>query len=141
MRPRALLLALGLLAGALALATPGSPAGAHHVSCPTYNACIWAGTGWQTDGDHDRYVRFSRYIPNFGDWRYGQQTGGTSSYTANNNASSMSNRGTVDRAYLFNGYKSGAVYSWAPGSGDQDLSNGPAGFNNVFSSGYFATFL
>lgn len=131
-----------VLVGALGASAIGAaPASADHVACPSGNACIWAGTGFQSDGDHDRWVQFSQYIPNYDLWYYGQQTGGQSSYTAYRNASSVSNRGNFDTAYFYTGTNaSGTRFAWARQTGDQDLSNGPSGSNNAFASGYFASY-
>ena len=125
---------------ALAVAWP-APAAADHISCPSGNACIWAGTAWHTDGYGLRYVRFESHIRNYGEWRYGEQDATSSStYSAYKNASSVSNRGTMCTAYFYDTVEAGPTYlvfKWARGTGDKNLSDGPAGSNNVFASGYF----
>ncbi|MGH9247550.1 MAG: peptidase inhibitor family I36 protein [Acidimicrobiales bacterium] len=124
-----------IAAGGTTLATSG-PASADHIPCPSGRACIWGGTGWQSDGRHDWRHSFVNYDTDFSNNHYG----GTA-YFASNNASSMSNKGDFDTVYFYNGAScTGDVWSWGKNTGDKNLSDGPAGSNNVFSSGAFESF-
>lgn len=131
---------VGLSVGVSAVAP--APAAADHIGCESGNACIWAGTSWQTDGVHGRHLHFQSHIPDFNDWYYGEQHPivGLSSYTAWGNASSMSNnRNEYVHFFAANNCSSGdGEWIWAPITGDKNLSNGPSGSNNAFKSGAFA---
>ncbi|MGH9245963.1 MAG: hypothetical protein ACRD29_16930 [Acidimicrobiales bacterium] len=141
--------AAGAIAAAVAAAVvflPTTPVAADHIGCESGNACIWAGTQWQTDGVHERHLHFGLYIPNFNQWRYGSQHAAPaccSAYTAWSNASSMSNNGNFETAFFFTGGANcdGPNFAWLKKTGDKNLADGPAGSNNAFKSAAFASFI
>lgn len=132
-RPIAALAAsAAMVLGGFVLASPASA-----TDCPSGSACIWRDTGYVTGGNTVAYVKWSRYIPNFGGWNYA----GTS-VDGNNSASSVSNMGNSETTYLYdNTGGTDLAFALAIKTGDANLGDGagyaPAGHNDTLGAGYF----
>jgi len=120
------------LGAAALLSAPAASAAASN--CPVKFACIWADSGWVTNGVGSYYVGFQRKIPNYARWHYN-----STSISANDSASSLYNNGNLSTAMFYvNANRGGPAISFPKKTGSVNLSIN--GVNDQLSSGYFAGF-
>jgi hypothetical protein len=130
--------ATALLVATLGTVATATTASAASSDCPVGYSCLWGSTGYRTDGVEDRLFKFYECQYNLGWVNY---SGGTS---ANNSASSVSNRGNHNSArYYVDAAYAGPSFVLDKGTGDGNLGdasgNAPGGFNDALSSGKFAS--
>ncbi|MCG2799599.1 MAG: peptidase inhibitor family I36 protein [Cellulomonas sp.] len=125
------LVVAGVAASAVFMAAPAQAATSN---CPSGAACIWGDSGYVTANQGAAYVAFQKYIPNYSLWTYN-----TTTYGANDSASSVYNNGNLSTVTFYrDANKGGWSVSWAKKTGDSNLSTN--GVNDEISSGYFAGF-
>ncbi len=113
--------ALTALVGSIAVVATALPAQAAWDNCPVRYACVWSGDNYMSSGRHTGYIKAEHGIPDLSTWLFS----GTSTNGANN-ATSVVNRGTKLRAYLYANKKYGTLlFSLYPnGERDPNLGNG-----------------
>lgn len=101
--------------------------------CPNGSVCIWADANGLTGNDPYATVSFSRYIPDYGGWRYKGTNIGSS-----NTATSIINDGISETAYMYaNTSKRDRLFSIPRGNVNWALW-GNQGDN--IESGYYHTY-